>query len=55
MKIVIASLTLLLATTIAGLASGVAGVDLHDLAHTIDHSPVATIINAWPKKYEGIG
>jgi len=55
MKTLIASLALLLALAAAGLAFGVAGIDFHDLARAIDHSPAVAIINAWPKKYEGIG
>jgi hypothetical protein len=53
MSALIASLTLLLALTVAGLAHGVAGVDLHDLVRLLDREPAAAYFNAWPAKYCG--
>lgn len=53
MSALIASITLLITLTVAGLASGVAGVDLHDLARLLGQTPVTAYFEAWPSKYCG--
>jgi hypothetical protein len=48
-------LALLISLVIAGIAAGLLGFDASDLARRFQAEPLSIFLQAWPKKYEGIG